>query len=80
VSGSDGFSASVREFLLALRSEPVGVHQLAADLAAARVAVAAELEMLIQAGLVHVVTVEGGRQAWGPTVRGRSRIATGGEP
>ncbi len=44
------------------------------------VPVTAELEGLIEAGLVHAVTVESGRQAWGLTIRGRSRIATGGEP
>jgi hypothetical protein len=77
---SDGLSASAREFLQALRSEPLEVHQLAVDLAVIPVAVTAELEGLINAGLIHAVTVESGRQAWGLTIRGRSRIATGGEP
>jgi hypothetical protein len=80
VSGSDGLSASAREFLLALRGEPLDVDRLAADLAVIPVAVTVELEGLIKAGLVHAVTVESGRQAWGLTIRGRSRIATGGEP
>ncbi len=76
----DGLSALARELLLALRSEPLDVHQLTADLGASSVMIAAELEMLIEFGLVHGVTVESGRQAWGLTVRGRSRIATGREP
>jgi predicted ArsR family transcriptional regulator len=81
VSGSsDGLSASQRELLLALRREPLDVHQLAADLAVTRVAVAAELDVLIEFGLVHGVTVDSGRQASGLTVRGRSRITTGSEP
>jgi predicted transcriptional regulator len=80
VSGSDGLSASARELLLALRREPLDVHQLAADLAATRTVVTAELQALIQAGPVHGVTVDSGRQAWGLTIRGRSRIATGDEP
>jgi predicted ArsR family transcriptional regulator len=80
VSGSDGLSASARAFLLALRGGPLDVHQLVAELAVIPVAVAAELEGLIEAGLVHAVTVESGRQAWGLTIRGRSRIATGDEP
>jgi len=36
---------------------------VAAELAVIPVAVAAELEGLIEAGLVHAVTVESGRQA-----------------
>jgi hypothetical protein len=66
------------ELLLALWFEPLDVHQLAADLAAAPFVVGAELQMLIEAGLVHAVTVDSGRQVWGLTVRGRSHVATGG--
>lgn len=75
MSGSDGLSISERELLLALGAGPLDVDQLAAELGAAPVVVAAELQALSQAGLVHGVTVLGGRQAWGLTVRGRSRIA-----
>jgi predicted ArsR family transcriptional regulator len=80
VSGSDGLSASAREFLQALRSGPLDVQQLAADLAVIPVAVTAELEGLIEAGLVHAVTVDSGRQAWGLTIRGRTHIAMDGKP
>jgi predicted ArsR family transcriptional regulator len=76
VSGPDGLAG---ELLLALRSEPLDVHQLAAELAVIPVAVSAELEGLIEAGLIHAVTVESGRQAWGLTVRGRARVAGWGE-
>lgn len=79
MSGSDRLSASARQLLLALGSEPLDIHQLAADLVATRVVVAAELQMLVKAGLVHAVTTQSGRQAWGLTVRGRSRIAPGGD-
>jgi len=80
VSRSDGFSGSALELLLALRPEPLDVDQLAAELAVIPAAVMAELERLIEAGLVDAVIVESGRRAWGLTIRGRSRIATGGEP
>ncbi len=79
MSGADGFSGSALELLLALRSEPLDVDQLAAELALIPVAVTAELEGLIEAGLIHAVAVESGRQVWGLTIRGRSRIATDGE-
>lgn len=74
MSGPDRLSASAREFLQALYGEPLDVHQLAAELAVIPVAVMSELEGLIDAGLVHAVTMESGRQAWGLTVRGRSRL------
>jgi predicted ArsR family transcriptional regulator len=81
VSGSsDGLAVSQRQLLLVLRDEPLDVDQLAARVGATRTAVAAELQTLIDAGLVHAVTVSwSGPQAWGLTVKGRSRTATGGE-
>ena len=39
------------------------------------VAVTAELRAVSEAGLVHGVTMETGRQAWGLTVRARTRGA-----
>ncbi len=78
MSAPDGLSASARELLVALRSEPLDVHQLCVDLASTPVVVAAELEALMQAGLVHGETVGSGRHTWRLTVRGRSRIGTGG--
>jgi predicted ArsR family transcriptional regulator len=58
----------------ALRSEPLDVDQLAMALGVIPAAVMAELEVLTDAGLVGVVTVEGTRQAWGLTMKGRSRV------
>ncbi len=63
MSGSDRLSASGRQLLLALGSEPLDIHQLAAGLVATRVVVAAELQMLVKAGLVHGATMQSGRQA-----------------
>ena len=63
-----------RDVLLALRDEPLDVHQLAAELAVIPVAVTAELRALSEAGLIHETT-ETGRQAWSLTVKGRTRLA-----
>jgi predicted transcriptional regulator len=54
-----------RELLRALRAEPLDVHQLAAEIAVIPVAVTTELKALADRGLVHGVTMESGRQAWG---------------
>jgi hypothetical protein len=62
------------ELLLAVRAEPLDVHQLCADLAASPTVVTGALEGLIEAGLVHGVTVKDGRQQWGLTVRGRWQV------
>jgi hypothetical protein len=67
-----------RDVLRALRDEPLDVQQLAVELAVISVAVTAELRALSEAGLIHGVTMETGRQAWGLTVKGRTRLA--GEP
>jgi predicted transcriptional regulator len=64
-----------RDVLRALRDEPLDVHQLAAELAVIPVAVTAELRALSEAGVIHGVTMETGRQAWGLTVSGRTRLA-----
>ena len=64
-----------RDVPRALRHEPLDVNQLAAELAVIPVAVTAELRALSEAGLIHGVTMETGRQAWGLTVKGRSRLA-----
>jgi predicted ArsR family transcriptional regulator len=61
--------------LLALCSQPLDVDQLAAELGLIPVAVTSEVHELIEAGLVHAVTMETERLAWGLTVRGRSRVA-----
>lgn len=77
MSASGGLSPFAGELLLALRCEPVDVDQLAAALGVIPAAVMAELEALIEAGLVGAVTVESGRQAWGLTVKGRWRMGGG---
>ncbi len=61
--------------LLALRSQPLDLYWFTVDLATTRFIVSAELDGLIEAGLVHGVTVESGRQASRLTIRGRSRIS-----
>jgi hypothetical protein len=63
------------ELLRALREEPLDVHNLAAQLAVIPVAVTAKLGALMESALVHGVTMESGRQAWGLTVKGRTRLA-----
>jgi len=73
MSGGDGIDGLGRELLCVLRDEPLDVHQLAADLGVILVAVTAELKALIHAGLVHAMTAADGRQAWGLTVKGRTR-------
>jgi predicted ArsR family transcriptional regulator len=78
MSGAGELDGFAHELLVALRHEPLDVHQLAAELAVIPVAVTAELEGLIEFGLVHGVTVDSGRQAWGLTIRGRSFVARGG--
>jgi hypothetical protein len=76
---ADGLDGLARELLKALRGEPLDVRQLAVELAVIPVAVTGELNALIEAGLVHPVTVESGRQAWGLTVKGRTRLMRGSE-
>jgi len=75
VSDADGIDGLARELLRALRDEPLDVHQLAVQLAVIPVAVTAELTALMRSGLVHGVTMERGRQAWGLTVKARTRLA-----
>jgi predicted ArsR family transcriptional regulator len=77
VSASGGLSSFAGELLIALRSEPLDVDQLAAALGVIPAAVMAELEGLMEARVVHPVTVDSGRQAWGLTVKGWSRIGGG---
>ena len=72
MSGIDGLGP---DLLRALRDEPLDVHQLAAELAVIPVAVTAELKALSEAGLIHGVTMETGNQAWGLTLKGRTRLA-----
>jgi hypothetical protein len=62
VSGVDGRG---QDLLCALRDDPLDVRQLAVNLGVMPVAVTTEPNGLIDAGLVHGATVEGGRQAWG---------------
>ena len=69
----DARSITARDLLLALRADPLDVRQLAVDLAVIPVAVTGELKALTEAGLVHAVTMDSGRQGWGLTIRGRSR-------
>jgi predicted ArsR family transcriptional regulator len=80
VNGPGEPDGLARELLMALRSEPLDVHQLAVDLGVIPVTVMAELEWLVELGLVHAVAVESGRQAWGLTVKGRTRLAGETEP
>jgi len=75
MSGSDALSALARRFLLALRSEPLDVDQLAVELGVIPAAVMSELQALIEAGFVQAVRMESGRQAWRLTGPGRSRVA-----
>ena len=77
MSASGGLSPLAGELLLALRSEPLDVDQLAAALGVIPAAVMGELEGLIEAGLVDAVSVESGGQAWGLTVKGWSRVGGG---
>jgi hypothetical protein len=65
---------------VALRDEPLDVHQRAPELAVIPVVVTAELKELMDRGLVHGVTMESGRQAWGLTVKGRARLAGEAKP
>jgi predicted transcriptional regulator len=59
VSGADGSEGLGRALLRALHDEPLDVHQLAADVGVITVAVTAELNTLIDAGLVHAMRVRG---------------------
>jgi predicted transcriptional regulator len=68
-----------RDVLRALRDESLDVNQLAAELAVIPVPVTAELRALGDAGLIHGVAMETGRQAWGLTVKGRTRLAGEGK-
>jgi hypothetical protein len=78
VSASGGLSPLAGELLLALRSEPLDVDQLAAALGVIPAAVTAELQGLIgAAGLIDAASVESGRRAWGLTAEGHSRIGGG---
>jgi predicted ArsR family transcriptional regulator len=74
VNAPGGLSPFAGELVLALRSEALDVDELAAALGVIPAAVMAELEALLEAGLVGVVTVESGRQVWGLTMNGRSRV------
>jgi predicted ArsR family transcriptional regulator len=74
VSLSGGLSEFAGELLLALRSEPLDVDEMAVVLGVIPAAVMAELEVLTEAGLAGVVTAEAARQAWGLTMRGWSRV------
>jgi predicted transcriptional regulator len=80
VSASGGLSPFAGELLLALRSEPLDVDELAVVLGVIPAAVMVELEALIEAALVEMVSVEDGGQVWGLTIAGRSRIGTGDRP
>lgn len=75
MSWSDEVSWFAGELLRALRCEPLGIGQLAAALGVISAAVGAELEGLVEAGLVQTVSVESGGAAWGLTVKGYARIA-----
>jgi predicted ArsR family transcriptional regulator len=77
MSTSGGLSPLAGELLLALRSEPLDVDQLAAALGVIPAAVMAELQGLMKAGLIDAASVESGRQAWGLTAEGHSRIGGG---
>ncbi|MHB1571665.1 MAG: DprA-like winged helix domain-containing protein [Solirubrobacteraceae bacterium] len=74
MSGPARLDALARQLLGALRAEPLDADQLAAWLGVIPAAVSAELDALIGAGLVHPVTVEDGRRAWGLTVKGSARL------
>ena len=80
MSGGGSIDRLGRELLLALRDEPLDVHQLAAELAVIPVAVTAELTALMGSGLVHGATMESGRHAGGLTVKGRTRLAEEAKP
>jgi predicted ArsR family transcriptional regulator len=75
MSTADGIDGLGRELLRALRAEPLDVPQLAVDLGVIPVAVTTEVDALMERGLVHGVTVERGRQAWGLTIKDRSGLA-----
>jgi hypothetical protein len=68
-----------RELLRALCDEPLEVQQVPVDLGVVPVAVTAALNALIDGGFVHAMTIDGGRQAWGFTVKGRIRLPGEGE-
>ena len=74
MSASGGLSPFAGELLLALRSEPRDVDQLAVVVGVIPAAVMAEVEGLIEAGLVDAVSVESGCRAWGLTARGHSLV------
>ena len=73
MSESDELSTAAQAILIALRSEPLDVHQMRADLAASPAQIVGELRALLGKGLVHAATVKDGRQVWGLTVKGRWR-------
>ena len=64
-------STEAHAVLIALRSQPLDVHQMRADLAASPTEIISELRALLEMGLVHARTEQGGRQVWVLTVRGR---------
>jgi DNA-binding HxlR family transcriptional regulator len=80
MSSGDGLDGLGHELLRSLRDEPLDVHQIAADLGLIPGVINAELKGLMDHGLVHGVTTESGRQAWGLTVTGRTRLHGEGEP
>jgi hypothetical protein len=74
MSGAGRIEGLGRELSRSLCDEPLEVHQLPVDLGVIPVAVTAALNAMIDGGFVHAMTVDGGRQAWGFTVKGRTRL------